>query len=735
MSSPKKQPLMALAIDLGSAFAAMMLYVAGKFYPIESPMDGSQVPTIAYHNPKTDKWHFGRDAVMQSYDDPGDNVFMHTKRSFFEHPHELLYGGRFSAAEVLTEFLKHIRALILAARVELAEYPQFGGNGKPAEELAIVFTTPANWGMEQHAEYDTVIQEAGFLQTDGFIAEPIAAARHAVRSSNLQLTDSKVLLVGDVGAGTSDLTFLKQEHGVYDQLASASGDAYLAGHDFTAAVAQRISLEHDIPFTGAYGKGGLNLSDVHDDHRPGVLAAFFAAEEAKKKLSVLEDVTVPLELPSGRKTFRITREEAAIAWAPLLERFKECIRQSIEESEIDPEKIDYPILAGGSSRLPGLRQAMAEALGRPVTDVIVCTDSEHIVAAGATELVYFQDQGSQELVAGLGCKVFDRRAETYRYLLLVEPGQIIPVDGLFLEREGFGIDTSSGVRSLLVEPFACKTGVRAKLTPGRDTFLQVSETVALEYLEASLEDFPDADHAVSIGVRLGPGLSPRLLVRPLSLPDVEPLSIPLTLAQKNGRGKVRVFDGKEVVVLLDLSKSIRGEKLRQLTGAVIRFREAAKANGVAVAFAAFGGSPGKVDRARVIAPFDASDEEVHHALNNLEAVSGTFMAEGLSLAHQMHQERNSEALPVVLMFTDGMPASRDEALAAAIALKDFGGMLACVGIGEDVVEPFLRSLASYPELYRFADAPEDIFQQFGAIAEVLWGGSEEQYDEDSHYED
>lgn len=736
MSSTKKKPAMSLAIDLGSAFAAIVLYLAGKFRHIESPMDGSQVPTIAYHDPDANKWHFGRDAVMHSYEDSGDNVFMHMKRNFFENTHENLYGGRFSAAEVLTEFLKHLRSLILAAQPELADYPQFGGSKKSEEELAIAFSIPANWGMEPQGEYGSVIQEAGFETFDGFIAEPIAAARHAVRSSNLTLESADKLFVVDVGAGTSDITALEYDRGVFNQLAAASGDAYLAGHDFTAALAERLALPYGIPFVEAYGKGGLNLSNIEGKYRSEVLAIFFAAEEAKKKLSVLEEATVPLELPSGRKTVKVTRAEAAEAWDPQLVRFKQCISESFESSNIDPASIDHPMLVGGSSRLPGLREAMADALGRPVSDIIVCTDSEHIVAAGASEIAYLQDEGSRSLEAGLGFKVFDRASEAYKHLLLIEPGHIIPADGLFLEREGFGIDSTGGVRNLVVEPFACKTGVRAKVVAGRETFLQESETVPLEYVEASLEAFPPADHAVSIGLRLDTGLNPRLLARPTSMPDVEPLSIPLSLAQKNGASEVRVCNGRDVAILLDLSKSMAGEKLSAQTSAVLAFLREAECRGVPVALAAFGGRPGRTDRAREIASFGGYPEEYFDALNSLEAISGTFMAEGLRVTLKQHRDRKNEADHVTVMFTDGMPASVSDAIAAAEELKNFGARLACVGIGHDVDAAFLRGIVSDPDLYRFAEAPADIFLAFTSVAEILWGSSAEDYsDVDSHYDD
>jgi len=265
------------------------------------------------------------------------------------------------------------------------------------------------------------------------------------------------------------------------------------------------------------------------------------------------------------------------------DRFKTCVRNAVESAQIDTSEIDYPLLVGGSSPLPGLREAMAEALDRPLEEIHVCTSCEHLVAAGGARRAYFPDQASTAFESGLGFKIFDRLAESYRNILFVSPGQVIPPEGLFLERAGFSIDTRGGIRELLCQPFACRTGVRATVTEHRDTVLEDSEIVSLANVKASLEDFPDGDHQVSLGIKLGPGLAPRLLARPLGLPHVEPLSIPLVLAPSDREDPVRIFSGWLLVLLIDLSKSMAGEKLSALCDSIRRFTPIAESHKAEIA--------------------------------------------------------------------------------------------------------------------------------------------------------
>lgn len=319
-----------VGIDLGIHFAAVDIFEGGRFQPVESPLDGSQIEMVVYHDPKTGKFHIGNDAILRSYVDEGDNLFLHAKRNIPKRAETVLYGGQFTPVQIFTEILRFLWKLLVSARPEPKDYPQFGGKKRPADELAIIFTVPANWSIEQQKHYETAILAAGFTAFDGFIAEPIAAARRLAHVNTARLKDGERILVVDIGAGTTDIAALEYRRGVFHQVAAASGDGYLAGLDFTNPIAARIAAENDIFWEGIYSDGGLNLSEIPAGDRPRVMGCWFAGEEAKKHLSVIDEATVAVEFPTGRRTFSITRDDAAELWKPVLERFQECIAKSLE---------------------------------------------------------------------------------------------------------------------------------------------------------------------------------------------------------------------------------------------------------------------------------------------------------------------------------------------------------------------------------------------------------------------
>ena len=314
----------AICIDLGSGFASISIFEGGKVRVVESPFDGPQTPTIAYHAEANDTWHVGSEALMLSYGDKADNVAMHVKRNLYERPEEKLYGGgKFSALDVTAVILKHLRKLILELRPDLAGYPQFGGSKKEAVELVILFTVPANWSVEQTTNYEKAINTADFTDFDGFVSEPIAAVRHVSHLELISLEENDLVGVGDVGAGTSDFVVQRYKRGVFHSVTDAGGDAYLAGHDFTNALAVDMSKHVGVKWDDVFDKGGLNLAKVAADDRPKVLAVWDAAEEAKKKLSVLDKVSVAITFPEGgRQMYSTDRSKAAKLWKPLFARFR-----------------------------------------------------------------------------------------------------------------------------------------------------------------------------------------------------------------------------------------------------------------------------------------------------------------------------------------------------------------------------------------------------------------------------
>lgn len=112
--------------------------------------------------------------------------------------------------------------------------------------------------------------------------------------------------------------------------------------------------------------------------------------------------------------------------------------------------------------------------------------------------------------------------------------------------------------------------------------------------------------------------------------------------------------------------------------------------------------------------------QLKDAIRRLRAGGNTPFLKAMQVSISSHLEfANGER--VLVMDTDGRPsfAGKDEILQLGTSLKEKGVRIVTIGIGEDVNSQFLRRLASTPEDYYFAQAPEDISGVFETVTGSL----------------
>jgi molecular chaperone DnaK (HSP70) len=238
-------------------------------------------------------------------------------------------GATVSAPEVAALILRHLRNI---AETTLGE----------AVEKAVV-TVPAYFNDAQRQATRDAGRMAG-LEVLRIVNEPTAASL----AYGIQRRDTATVAVYDLGGGTFDVSLLRLEDGAFEVLATG-GDTRLGGDDLDAALAQ-YAREH-----GA-GPGNLRLD----------------AELAKKQLSDTKSATI-----AG---VTITRAEFENLARPFVERTIAHCDHVLRDAGLDVDAIDEIVMVGGSTRVPAVRQAVAERFGRvPHTDV----DPDQVVALGA----------------------------------------------------------------------------------------------------------------------------------------------------------------------------------------------------------------------------------------------------------------------------------------------------------------------------------------------------------------
>ena len=247
-----------------------------------------------------------------------------------------------------------ISALILR---ELAEWAQ-RALGEPVRKAVI--TVPAYFSDAQR----NATREAGALaglEVIRILNEPTAGslaygfgegARHTV-------------MVYDLGGGTFDVSVVMVEGDITEVLAS-HGNNQLGGDDFDDLLAERLMRAFE-------ERHGI---DVRKDHPVARSRLWWAAEEAKRKLSFEPYVTVREEalVTKGGKPLHleleIAREEYEELIRPLVESTLESVSKALADSGRRPGELDAILLVGGSTRTPLVGRLLQERTGlEPRQDV------------------------------------------------------------------------------------------------------------------------------------------------------------------------------------------------------------------------------------------------------------------------------------------------------------------------------------------------------------------------------
>ncbi|MES1157718.1 MAG: Fe-S protein assembly chaperone HscA [Haliangium ochraceum] len=225
-----------------------------------------------------------------------------------------------------------------------------------------VITVPAYFDDGQRQATRDAGRIAG-LEVLRLLNEPTAAALAYGLDKRVEGT----FAVFDLGGGTFDVSILKLEAGVFE-VRSTGGDSALGGDDFDRVIArqllQRAGLAED-------GGGDPALAR----------RALDAARTAKEALTVADDARIEIERPDGsHAAFLLSRAEMQRLVRPVLDRCAGPVRRALADAGLAPSDLSGVILVGGATRMPLVRQFVADLFGQqPLADI----DPDQVVALGA----------------------------------------------------------------------------------------------------------------------------------------------------------------------------------------------------------------------------------------------------------------------------------------------------------------------------------------------------------------
>lgn len=354
------QRRLAVGIDLGTTNSLVAALRSGLSEPLADAQGQVILPSaVRYH---ADRVEVGESARLAAPTDPLNTVLSvkrlmgrglaDVKQLGEQLPYRFVDGeshmpfietiqGPKSPVEVSAEVLK-----VLRQRAEAT----LGG-----ELVGAVITVPAYFDDAQRQATKDAAKLAG-LNVLRLLNEPTAAAV----AYGLDQHAEGVVAIYDLGGGTFDISILRLTGGVFEVLATG-GDTALGGDDFDHAIAGWI-------IEGA----GLS-ADLDPGTQRNLLQTACAAKEALTHAASVEVVYGDWRAALTRETFDALIE-------PMVARSLKACRRAVRDSNVELDEVQAVVMVGGSTRVPRVREAVAEMFGRqPLTEI----DPDQVVAIGA----------------------------------------------------------------------------------------------------------------------------------------------------------------------------------------------------------------------------------------------------------------------------------------------------------------------------------------------------------------
>ena len=255
-------------------------------------------------------------------------------------------AGDVSPVEVSAEILKSLKQ-----RAEASLGDSLTG---------VVITVPAYFDDAQRQATKDAGKLAG-LNVLRLLNEPTAAAV----AYGLDKQAEGVIAVYDLGGGTFDISILRLNKGVFEVMATA-GDTALGGDDFDYAIAKWIMDE-------------AGIQDDTSHHQMRRLMRDACA--AKETLTNADIAELKVELDDGSNwNGSLTLEIFNQLIAPLIQKTLLPCRRALRDADIDASEIQSVVMVGGSTRVPHVRDKVAEFFQQqPLTDI----NPDTVVAMGA----------------------------------------------------------------------------------------------------------------------------------------------------------------------------------------------------------------------------------------------------------------------------------------------------------------------------------------------------------------
>ena len=390
---------MLIGIDLGTTNSLVACFRNGKVEIIPNRLGEKLTPSVV-SVASEGTVYVGQSAKERAMLHPQESASVFKRSMGTDQEYQL--GNRKLRAEELS-------SLVLRSLKEDAE-AYLGQSVTDA-----IISVPAYFNDLQRKATTRAGELAG-LNVVRIINEPTAAA---IAYGMTEQNDSRYL-VFDLGGGTFDVSILELYQPIMEVHAIA-GDNFIGGEDFTD-VLYALFLQ-----SAGIAPEALDLKTRSEIRKN--------AEACKCAFSYTDEIMMCCTVHGQMHILRLTLEEYERACAPLLNRLRKPIEQSLRDAGVRPQEIDRIVLVGGATRSPVVRKYVAKLFGRTPSFGI---NPDEAVAIGAALQcgIKSRDKEIQEVVLTdvcpftLGTEVLVDNGvikEPGHYLPIIERNTVIPV--------------------------------------------------------------------------------------------------------------------------------------------------------------------------------------------------------------------------------------------------------------------------------------------------------------------
>ncbi len=356
---------LAVGIDLGTTNSLVASVRSGEAVTLADEAGHYLLPSVVRYQQDAAP-SVGAEALAQAAQDPY-NTIISVKRLMGRGVEDIKGLGealpyRFTASESGMPYLQtaagdkspvEVSADILSTLAERAR-ASLGGDLE-----GVVITVPAYFDDAQRQATKDAAQLAG-LKVLRLLNEPTAAAV----AYGLDTQDEGVIAVYDLGGGTFDISILRLNRGVFEVLATG-GDTALGGDDFDRLLAEELLRQSGIG-------DALNASSAR--------ALTSLARRIKERLTDADQVTESIELDGREVSVEVSREQFDALIESLVKRTLRTCRRTLKDAAVSVDEVVEVVMVGGSTRVPLVRESVAEFFGRPPH---IDIDPDRVVAIGA----------------------------------------------------------------------------------------------------------------------------------------------------------------------------------------------------------------------------------------------------------------------------------------------------------------------------------------------------------------